>query len=219
MSCCCSARRRWMTIPAGRLPGGGIDPGEPYRRRPAGSGRETGWTQGVDVPGVMPELALPRGNFLVTPSSDGGHPVTRAGSGHGESSQVFQIPVRDLLDPDNRVMGHGDPGRQGPSKVPHSPSMTWWWGFTMILNQLFDQLLGGSWDRPSLLSVDTPEPAPRLRLDLQRVPRPTPGFVSRRPGWRTCCAAAPAATACGEDRCGADLRPRSTWWRRSPARR
>ena len=51
------------------FPGGGIDPGEsPIEAALREAEEETGLDPaGVEVLGAMPELALPRGNFLVTP--------------------------------------------------------------------------------------------------------------------------------------------------------
>jgi len=105
----------------------------------------------------MPELALPRGNFLVTPVLGWWASPSPVGVvDYGESAQVFRIPVRDLLDPDNRVMA--TVSRMGQTFL--SPAFTVnkvvVWGFTgMILNELFDQL-GWSvpWDRTRLHGID-----------------------------------------------------------------
>jgi len=141
------------------FPGGGIDPGEsPIEAALREAEEETGLdADGVEVLGVMPELALPRGNFLVTPVLGWWASPSPVGVvDYGESAQVFRIPVRDLLDPDNRVMA--TVSRMGQTFL--SPAFTVnkvvVWGFTgMILNELFDQL-GWSvpWDRTRLHGID-----------------------------------------------------------------
>lgn len=142
------------------FPGGGIDAGESVIAAALREAEEeTGLDpSGVEVLGVMPELALPRGNFMVTPVLGwwaSQSPVRVVD--YGESAQVFRVPVRDLLDPDNRVMATVT----REEKTFLSPAFTVnevvVWGFTgMILSQLFDQLgWAVPWDRESLLSVDT----------------------------------------------------------------
>ena len=111
----------------------------------------------MEVLGVMPELALPRGNFLVTPVlAWWASPSPVRVMDYAESSQVFRIPVRDLLDPENRRMATVT--RRG--ETFQSPAFTVngvvVWGFTgLILNQLFDQL-GWSvpWDRSRLIPIE-----------------------------------------------------------------
>ena len=141
------------------FPGGGIDPDESAVNAALREAEEeTGLNPaGVDVLGVMPELALPRGNFLVTPVLAwwaAQSPVRVVD--YGESAQVFRVPVRDLLDPDNRVMatvsraGHTF---QSPAFTVNGVVV---WGFTgMILNQLFEQLgWAVPWDRTRLYGID-----------------------------------------------------------------
>lgn len=141
------------------FPGGGIDPGEtPIEAALREAEEETGLdSAGVEVLGAMPQLALPRGNFLVTPVLAwwlSPSPVRVVD--YGESAQVFRVPVRDLLDPDNRVMATVSRGGQSflsPAFVVNNVVV---WGFTgMILNELFDQL-GWSvpWDRSRLHQID-----------------------------------------------------------------
>lgn len=141
------------------FPGGGIDPGEsPIEAALREAEEETGLDSGgVEVLGVMPELALPRGNFLVTPVLgwwQSPSPVRVVD--YGESAQVFRIPVRDLLDPDNRVMATVSRLGQTFQSPAFTVNKVVVWGFTgMILNELFDQL-GWSvpWDRTRLHGIE-----------------------------------------------------------------
>lgn len=140
------------------FPGGGIDPGEtPVAAALREAEEETGLnTAGVEILGVMPELALPRGNFLVTPVlAWWAAPSPVRVVDYGESAQVFRIPVRDLLDPENRYMA--TVSRKGRTFL--SPAFTVngvvVWGFTgLILNELFEQL-GWSvpWDKSRLHQI------------------------------------------------------------------
>lgn len=142
------------------FPGGGIDPGESVIGAALREAEEeTGLDPaGVEVLGVMPELALPRGNFMVSPVLGwwaSQSPVRVVD--HGESAQVFRVPVRDLLDPDNRVMATVTRAEETFLSPAFAVNDVVVWGFTgMILSQLFDQLgWAVPWDRESLLSVDT----------------------------------------------------------------
>ncbi|MGY3319805.1 NUDIX hydrolase [Arthrobacter sp. TE12232] len=141
------------------FPGGGIDPGESVVAAALREAEEeTGLNPaGVDVLGAMPELALPRGNFLVTPVLAwwaAQSPVRVVD--YGESAQVFRVPVRDLLDPDNRVMAAVSRAGQTFQSPAFTVNGVVVWGFTgMILNQLFEQLgWAVPWDRARLYGID-----------------------------------------------------------------
>jgi 8-oxo-dGTP pyrophosphatase MutT (NUDIX family) len=141
------------------FPGGGIDVGESAVAAALREAQEeTGLDpSGVEVLGVMPELALPRGNFLVTPVLAwwaAQSPVRVVD--YGESSQVFRVPVRDLLDPDNRVMATVSRAGQTFQSPAFTVNGVVVWGFTgMILNQLFEQLdWAVPWDRTRLYGID-----------------------------------------------------------------
>ena len=141
------------------FPGGGIDAGDSavvaaLRDAPEEPGLDP---SGVEVLGVMPELALPRGNFLVTPVLAwwaAQSPVRVVD--YGESAQVFRVPVRDLLDPDNRVMATVSRVGQTFQSPAFTVNGVVVWGFTgMILNQLFEQLgWAVPWDRSRLYGID-----------------------------------------------------------------
>jgi 8-oxo-dGTP pyrophosphatase MutT (NUDIX family) len=141
------------------FPGGGIDSGEtPIEAALREAEEETGLdSAGVEVLGAMPQLALPRGNFLVTPVLAWWHsPSPVRVVDYGESAQVFRVPVRDLLDPDNRVMATVSRGGQSFLSPAFVVNKVVVWGFTgMILNELFDQLgWAVPWDRNRLHQID-----------------------------------------------------------------
>jgi len=141
------------------FPGGGIDPGESaVEAALREANEETGLNPaGVDVLGVMPELALPRGNFLVTPVlAWWAAPSPVRVVDYGESSLVFRVPVRDLLDPDNRVLATVSRAGQTFQSPAFTVNGVVVWGFTgMILNQLFEQLgWAVPWDRGRLYGID-----------------------------------------------------------------
>ncbi|MFC7850157.1 NUDIX hydrolase [Arthrobacter sp. NPDC057388] len=141
------------------FPGGGIHTGEtPVEAALREAEEETGLDpSGVDVLGALPELALPRGNFLVTPVlAWWAAPSPVRVVDYGESAQVFRVPVRDLLDPENRAMAavtRMDQTFQSPAFTVNNLVV---WGFTgMILNELFDQLAWAvPWDRTRLHPLD-----------------------------------------------------------------
>ncbi len=127
------------------FPGGSIDPGDATTADAAlrEAQEETGLDPaGVEVLGVMPELAIPHSNFLVKPVlAWWAAPSPIRVVDPAESAQVFRIPVRDLLAPDNRVTVTV----AGRERLPGTPGFlvngVVVWGFTaMILDHLFAQL-------------------------------------------------------------------------------
>jgi 8-oxo-dGTP pyrophosphatase MutT (NUDIX family) len=127
------------------FPGGGADSTDASVEHTAlrEAVEETGLDpDGVEILGALPEVALPVSNFLVTPvlawwASQS--PV--AVVDYGESAQVFRVPVRDLLDPDNRYMATVRRGAQTFRSPAFSVSGVLVWGFTgALLDRVFDQL-------------------------------------------------------------------------------
>jgi 8-oxo-dGTP pyrophosphatase MutT (NUDIX family) len=126
------------------FPGGSIDANEtPVEAALREAEEETGLdTGGVEVLGTLQQLGLAHSNFLVTPVLGWWRsPSPVRVVDYAESAQVFRIPVRDLLDPDNRVMATVH--RAG--RTFDSPAFTVngvvVWGFTgIVLSGLFDQL-------------------------------------------------------------------------------
>ena len=127
------------------FPGGGVEPDDASIMAAAlrEAEEETGLDPlGVDVLGLLPEVPLPISNFLVTPVLgwwSRQSPVDVVN--YGESAQVFRVPVRDLLDPENRftaVLAREGHNYRGPAFVVNGVVV---WGFTAgILNYVFQEL-------------------------------------------------------------------------------
>ncbi|WP_372497985.1 NUDIX hydrolase [Sinomonas terrae] len=135
------------------FPGGSRDPGDASIVDCAlrEAVEETGLDPtGVDVLAELPALGLGVSGFLVTPVlAWWASPSPVAVVDFAESAQVFRTPVRDLLDPANRVMGVLR--RRGA--IFSSPAFlvngVLVWGFTAMV---LDALLNGlgwavEWDR------------------------------------------------------------------------
>ncbi|MET3720676.1 MULTISPECIES: CoA pyrophosphatase [unclassified Arthrobacter] len=140
------------------FPGGGVDGDEtPVDAALREAEEETGLdSAGVEVLGTLQELGLARSNFLVTPVLGWwAAPSPVRVVDYGESAQVFRIPVRDLLDPANRVTA--TVRRDG--RIFSSPGFAVCgvlvWGFTgIILDGLFEQLgWAVPWDRTRVREV------------------------------------------------------------------
>lgn len=134
------------------FPGGGIDAREsPVEAALREAEEETGLdSDGVEVLGQLQELGLAHSNFLVTPVLgwwQSPSPVRVVD--YGECAQVFRVPVRDLLDPENRAMAtvhRGDRTFESPAFAVNGVVV---WGFTgIVLSGLFEQLgWAVPWDR------------------------------------------------------------------------
>jgi 8-oxo-dGTP pyrophosphatase MutT (NUDIX family) len=118
---------------------------------------ETGLdTAGVEVLGVLPEVALPVSNFLVTPVLAWWASPSPVGVvDFGESAQVFRTPVADLLDPGNRrtAVTSGRHASRTPAFLVNGVTV---WGFTgMLLDGLFEEL---GWTVPWDTGRESPAP-------------------------------------------------------------
>ncbi|MHA7268538.1 NUDIX hydrolase [Arthrobacter sp. HLT1-20] len=142
------------------FPGGGVDQGDTSIMAAAlrEAEEETGLDpSGVEILGLLPEVPLPVSNFLVTPVVGWWARQTPvAVVDYGESAQVFRVPVRDLLDPDNRftaVLKRGRFPYKGPAFVVNGVVV---WGFTAgILTYVFQEL---GWAVPWDESREIPAP-------------------------------------------------------------
>ena len=132
------------------FPGGKVEPDDADEAAAAlrEAVEETGLDPaGVDVVGVLPSHPLPYSNFMVTPVLAWWRetsPVFVVDP--RESAQVFRIPVRDLLNPENRVTASLE--RAGVTF--NSPAFLvediFIWGFTgKLLEETFHYL---GWARP-----------------------------------------------------------------------
>lgn len=142
------------------FPGGGVDPGDASVVSAAlrEAAEETGLDPtGVHVLGSLPELPLPVSNFRVTPVVAWWARQTPVSVvDYGESAKVFRVPVRDLLDPANRVtatLRRGEHRYRGPAFTVNGVVV---WGFTAgILSHVFDEL---GWAVPWDESKEIPAP-------------------------------------------------------------
>lgn len=97
---------------------------------------------GVDVLGELPPLGMAYTGFLVSPVIGWwASPSPVDVVDYGESAQVFRTPVRDLLDPDNRVMAVLHRGGARFASPGFTVNGVLVWGFTaMVLDSLFTAL-------------------------------------------------------------------------------
>ena len=141
------------------FPGGAADPGDADAA--ATALREANEEVGLDPASVevvqtLPTLWIPVSGFLVTPVLAWWrepHPVGPVDA--AEVARVTRLPVRDLVDPANRVRVRHPSGWIGPAFQIHDMLV---WGFTAgVLSTLLE--LGG-WARswPTGRVVDLPTP-------------------------------------------------------------
>ncbi|EEN84161.1 hydrolase, NUDIX family, partial [Rhodococcus erythropolis SK121] len=121
------------------FPGGAADPGDDG---PVGTAlREAQEETGLDPSGVqpltvLPEIFIPPSGFDVTPVLGYWEQPTTVGiQDEGEVGRVARVPLRTLLDPDNRFQVRHPLGYQGPAFRADGMLV---WGFTAgILAALF----------------------------------------------------------------------------------
>ncbi|MEU3168978.1 CoA pyrophosphatase [Streptosporangium sp. NPDC006930] len=132
------------------FPGGGVDPEDdgPIGAALREAGEETGLDPaGVRVLGTMPELYLSHSDNRVTPVLGWWHtPCTVHAASPDEVESVERVPIRELVDPVNRIILRHPSGHLGPAFRVRGLLV---WGFTA---GVLDGVLGGSgfelpWDR------------------------------------------------------------------------
>ena len=144
-----------IAFPGGRLEASDADLIAAALREAA---EETGLDPlGIEPLGTLPPMPVPVSRHLVTPvPAWWARPSEVAAVDHGESVEVFRVPVADLLDPPNRAnTAHTLGGR-----TSRSPAFTVGgrliWGFTaLVLSRMFDELdWAEPWDSSRVVNAD-----------------------------------------------------------------
>ncbi len=125
------------------FPGGSLDPADdgPVEAAVREAVEETGLDPaGVDVLGQLPSLYLPPSGFVVTPVlAWWREPSPVAAVDVAEVARVVRAPVRELLDPVNRVTARHPSGYLGPAFTVQGLFV---WGFTAGLLSRVLELAG-----------------------------------------------------------------------------
>jgi 8-oxo-dGTP pyrophosphatase MutT (NUDIX family) len=113
------------------FPGGGIDSDDDG---PVGAALREAQEEtcvdprGVEIINVLPELYLSRSDFRVTPVAGWWHTPSAIAPGHpGEVASVARVPLKELVDPANRIMLKMPSGFSGPAFKVRDMLV---WGFT-----------------------------------------------------------------------------------------
>jgi len=141
------------------FPGGRVEPTDdgPESAALREAVEETGLqASGVEVLGVLPPLAVPVSNHLVTPvPAWWTEPSRVAAVDHAETVDVFRVPVADLLDPANRASSEFSRfGRTVRTPVFTVDGVVVW-GFTaIVLSRMFEALgWAEAWDARRVVDV------------------------------------------------------------------
>lgn len=142
------------------FPGGRIDPDDagPAAAALREAEEETGLDPaGVEILGVLPEVALPVSNYLVTPVlAWWASPTPVRVVDHAESSHVFRAPVAELLSEEARFMAVVRRAGRKHSTPGFTVDGITIWGFTgILLSRLFDGL---GWSQPWDQSLERDAP-------------------------------------------------------------
>ena len=151
------------------FPGGATDPGDDG---PIGTAlREAQEETGLDPAGVlplatMPGIYVPPSRFDVVPVlSYWQNPSPVRVVDAGETERVVRVPLRELLDPDNRFQVRHPAGYQGPAFSAQGMLV---WGFTggILAGLLAVSGWESEWDTGDIRDLEASLTAVGARLDL-----------------------------------------------------